>query len=95
MVIKCKKDPEICDLVEFTINGIPASYLEFGVTEDLCPEDNPKGCGNRQFIPDPEISIQTRRKYHIISDEELESVFDALRRELSFGKCNICGGDNA
>ncbi|MFA5071233.1 MAG: hypothetical protein WC511_02570 [Candidatus Pacearchaeota archaeon] len=88
MILTCRRCKDMCDLEEFLINGVPASYLDFGVTTDL--DDTPiKGCGNRQFIADEEISLGVLNKYQI-TQEEAEIVLDVLRKELSMGNCSFC-----
>lgn len=94
MELICKRQADLCDLEEFKINGVPASYLDFGITSDLDEDaDICRGCGNRQFIPDTEVSPGVLLKYRI-TEEEGEEVIDALRKELSMGTCKYCTTEN-
>jgi len=58
--------------------------------QDMAPElAQGGGCGNMQFIealPRQEVL----RKYNITKDEYL-LICDAIKTQISFGKCNYCG----
>lgn len=79
----------ICELETFTINRYDADYEEFGVKEDIAPEEAaPHGCGNMQFIP-YECREEILVKYDI-TEGEYYLICHKLKEALSFGKCGWC-----
>lgn len=77
-----------CALKEFEINGIEATYEEFGTKSDLDPDNaEDYGCGDMTFVP----KLPTKeilKKYGIDLDEYSE-ICEKLEC-LSFGYCSWC-----
>lgn len=80
----------LCELEEFTINGIKADYSDFGTKEDRDRGNaEPYGCGDMRFIGYYAPPKETLEKYHITDDEFL-IICAKLERAISFGKCGWC-----
>lgn len=79
----------LCALSEFTINGIPADYDDFGDKYDTDRINAPDyGCGNMRFIPQrPTEKVLTKYK---ITSSEYDEICDELESALSFGYCGWC-----
>lgn len=89
MELICEPYGCICSLETFIINGIQASYEDFGDKEDQAPDKAEEyGCGDMEFIPKlPTQSVLD--KYHINVDEYKE-ICNQLEEKLSFGYCGWC-----
>ncbi|MCX7708321.1 MAG: hypothetical protein N2484_00560 [Clostridia bacterium] len=79
----------ICDIEIFEINGIKATYKDFGSMYDAAPDQSkPCHCGNMIFesrIP----SQQVLQKYGI-NVSEYAYICQQLQEQLSFGLCRLC-----
>lgn len=82
-VYKC-----LCALAEFEINGIKASYEDFGDKYDTQPSlANGYCCGNMQFIP--KLATQEILDKYKINVDEYNQICEKLNC-LSFGSCGWC-----
>ena len=103
MVLKIEVMGYLCELLEFTVNGIDADYNDFGDkyddgydddyyhdTEDDegCDEYDVYGCDNMQFHP-KNCTNEILKKYRITEDEYGE-ICEKLSEKLSFGSCGYC-----
>lgn len=89
MKIEIKVYGCLCELSLFKINGVEASYEDFGYKHDCEPENaEPYGCGNMRFFP-KECDTSVLKKYNITKEEYIE-VCDKLEGVLSFGYCGWC-----
>lgn len=80
----------ICETKIFVVNGIKASYKDFGVKYDASPDKNkPNCCGNMIFEPIAPTQ-QVLSKYDI-SQKEYSSICQLLKSCVSFGNCRLCG----
>jgi hypothetical protein len=72
------------------VNGVKASYRDFGVKFDASPDINrPYCCGNMVFepiLPAPKVLD----KYGI-TKSEYRHICTLLRECVSFGACRLCG----
>ncbi|PYG90380.1 hypothetical protein LY28_00263 [Ruminiclostridium sufflavum DSM 19573] len=79
----------ICETKTFVINGIKASYKDFGRKIDTQPDKSrPNACGNmtfESFAP----AQQILDKYGI-SSKEYNNICILLRSCISFGVCRQC-----
>ncbi len=79
----------LCELREFTINGIQARYQDFGDKFDHDQDNAPDyGCGDMRFDPKP-AEPAILEKYHITPDE-YDDICEALKEALNFGGCGWC-----
>lgn len=79
----------LCELKEFTINGISADYDDFGEKYDTDRINAPEyGCGNMQFIP--KASTEKVLSQYQITQSEYDEICDKLESALSFGQCGWC-----
>lgn len=82
-VYKC-----LCALAEFEINGIKASYEDFGDKYDTQPSlADDYCCGNMQFIP--KLATQEILDKYKINVDEYNQICEKLNC-LSFGSCGWC-----
>jgi len=80
----------LCNLSEFTINGIEADKEDFGDQEDRDPSSaEPYGCGNMQFRMNKRSHPDILSKYGI-SEKEYAEIGEELEEKLSFGQCGWC-----
>lgn len=80
----------ICETKNFVINGIRASYKDFGKKTDTSPDKlRPNICGNMVFVP-ASPTQQVLDKYRITKGE-YNSICNVLRSCVSFGTCRLCG----
>lgn len=88
MDLRIKAYSCLCELEKFEINGVKASYLDFGDKEDVGKSREYGVCKDMQFIPIfPTDEIL--HKYHITLSDYKE-VCDALKEKLHFGHCGYC-----
>lgn len=79
----------LCELDNFTINGIDADYSDFGDKRDIGWVDAESyACGDMQFIP-YECRDEILEKYDI-TEGEYYLICHKLKEALSFGKCGWC-----
>ncbi len=79
----------ICEPKLFAINGIKATYKDFGEKYDQSPERNrPNCCGNMVFEPRRPTRL-VLEKYGI-DVNEYDHVCSQLARGVSFGTCRLC-----
>lgn len=79
----------ICGVLSFMINGVPATYEDFGDKYDRNPEAGEKyGCGDMRFTV-KEATSKILDKYNI-TEEEYHEIADLLTDKLSFGECSLC-----
>lgn len=80
----------LCELEQFTINGVDADHTDFGNKNDHDPYNaEDYGCGNMRFVAHAEQDIDILRKYSITSDE-WDAICEQLTEALSFGACGWC-----
>lgn len=79
----------LCETAEFKVNGIEASWGDFGSKYDQDPENaEDYGCGDMVFEPcEPKPEVLVKYK---IDELEYWSIANALREGLSFGTCGWC-----
>ncbi len=88
MKLEIKVFEALCELKEFKINDIKATYDDFGKLDDLNPKNaEPYGCGNMTFIPYPPKQ-EVLDKYNI----NLNEYYIICKKLdcLSFGSCSWC-----
>jgi len=79
----------LCELSDFTINGIDADYRDFGTKSDRdSAHAEEYGCGNMRFEAIPATN-EILTKYGI-SVDEYNQIAAELCEELSFGCCEWC-----
>jgi hypothetical protein len=79
----------ICETKIFVINGIKATYKDFGEKYDASPDKGrPTSCGNMVFIPKTPTQ-QVLNKYGITTNE-YRNICELLRSCVSFGTCRLC-----
>jgi len=79
----------ICETKEFQVNGINATYRDFGDKYDTSPDEiKPHVCGNMEFRPKL-ATQQVLDKYHI-SINEYFKICKKLQDCMSFGTCILC-----
>ena len=89
MKLELKAYGSLCELEIFTINGVDASYRDFGDRQDIDTYNaEDYGCGDMQFIPNEEIDLDILIKY-AISYEDYRKIQEELD-VLSFGACGWC-----
>lgn len=80
----------ICETKTFVINGVKATYKDFGKKIDTEPDSHrPNICGNmvfEAFAP----TQNTLDKYNI-SSKEYQHICSLLKDCISFGLCRQCG----
>lgn len=90
MDYKIKAFECLCELSEFTINGIKAVYEDFGTKEDRDRRNaEPYCCENMKFIPYDEPDPKVLEKYNITEDEWI-IICHKLDKTISFGRCGWC-----
>ena len=78
----------LCETKTFKINGVCASYEDFGEKYDRGSSSEPYACANMQFTrvrPTQDVLDKygiTKAEYHEICDK--------LEEDLSFGCCGWC-----
>lgn len=89
MELTIKPYGALCALQVFDINGISASYYDFGDNYDHDKESaEDYGCGDMQFDAKPPTQ-SILDKYNINIDEYNE-ICIKLKDALSFGSCGWC-----
>ena len=80
----------LCELKEFTVNGIKARYEDFGDKYDI-DSDNAHAycCSNMKFVPHRDTNPKVLEKYHI-TEAEFYLICNRLDKALSFGCCGWC-----
>jgi hypothetical protein len=79
----------VCETKVFEINGIKASYKDFGEKFDAAPDvRKPHACCNMKFQPRKPVQ-QVLDKYAIDVDE-YSYICKQLQNTLSFGQCRLC-----
>lgn len=79
----------ICETKTFVINGVKATYKDFGEKYDTSPDKlKPKICGNMVFKPKYPTK-QILEKYRINIDE-YSYICQQLHDSISFGTCRQC-----
>lgn len=79
----------ICGTRIFKINGMKATYKDFGEKYDTSADNaKPYCCGNMIF--EPRRSTQKVLDKYGITADEYARVCDQLRKQLSFGLCRLC-----
>lgn len=90
MVCKIKAYKCLCELSEFTINGIKADYSDFGTKEDRDRGNaEPYCCENMKFIPYNEPDPKVLEKYNITEDDWIIICYK-IDKAISFGRCGWC-----
>jgi hypothetical protein len=80
----------ICETRIFKINGIKATFKDFGEKYDTQPDQVKLNiCGNMAFKP-MEPTQRVLDKYGI-NVSEYKYVCEKLRACVSFGTCRLCG----
>ncbi len=80
----------ICETKNFVINGVKATYRDFGEKIDISPDQSkPNICGNMVFEPISPTQ-QVLDKY-TITRNEYTNICALLRSSVSFGLCRLCG----
>lgn len=78
-----------CHTRIFTINGIKATYEDFGEKYDRYPDvESEIVCGDMHFTGLPPRS-EILEKYQI-SEKEYNEIVSELEGNLSFGRCRMC-----
>ncbi len=77
----------LCETEAFEINGVDATYDDFGEKRDHRSTDD-YGCGNMQFTRN-DSTPEILEKYSI-NEEDYQEICDKLTEGLSFGKCGWC-----
>ena len=89
--LEIKIDDDICCTKIFKINGIKATYLDFGKKYDTRPENtnvDAFSCLDMRFYPMPPKQV-ILEKYNI-NEYEYRHICNILEKELSFGECRKC-----
>lgn len=90
MKLKLDVYSALCETKIFEINGIKASYKDFGEKYDASGDKTrPHTCGNMIFEP-RRPTQQVLDKYGI-NVGEYTYVCEQLRNMVSFGLCRLCG----
>jgi len=80
----------LCETKVFKINGIKASYRDFGEKYDTAPDKRrPNICGNMAFKP--ALPTQQVLNKYGINITEYKYVCEKLKACVSFGTCRLCG----
>lgn len=81
-----------CATEIFTINGIDASYYDFGMGEDIDPESAPDwGCGCHVFKrTEDSVEIEKAMNKYSLTREEFDGICKLLEEELFVGECGWC-----
>lgn len=89
MKLICESYGCYCDLQNFNINGIDASWEDFGTKEDIAPDEAPEyGCGDMEFTP--KLPTQAILDKYKINVDEYKEICNKLEQKLSFGYCGWC-----
>ena len=75
-----------CSLKEFKINGIDASYEDFGYTE--CERIKPYTCTNFHFVS--RFSTPEVLNHYNITESEYDQICEKLEMIFDFGECGLC-----
>lgn len=80
----------MCETKMFKINGIKATYKDFGEKYDATPDKvKPHFCGNMVFKRIAPTQ-QVLDKY-CITVNEYDFICERLTASISFGTCRLCG----
>lgn len=81
-----------CATETFTINGKDASSYNFGMGEDIDPENAPDyGCGYRVFKrTEDQAEIEETMNKYSLTREEFDRICRLLEEELFVGECGWC-----
>lgn len=80
----------ICETKTFRVNGIKATYRDFGEKYDASPDRaKPYVCGNMVF--EPKAPAEEILDKYGISINEYDYICKQLRYYISFGICKMCG----
>ncbi|MCX7772321.1 MAG: hypothetical protein N2376_04320 [Clostridia bacterium] len=80
----------ICETKRFVINGIQATYRDFGEKQDVSMDrTQPFCCGNMVFLPS--LPTQQVLEKYGITKKEYHYICEMLRSCVSFGTCKLCG----
>lgn len=80
----------MCETQKFAVNGIDATYRDFGVKYDSMPDDlKPGCCGNMVFVS-VKPAQEVLSKYGI-TIKDYNNICELLRASISFGTCRLCG----
>lgn len=80
----------ICETKSFCVNGVKATYKDFGEKLDTLPDKSkPNICGNMVFKPILPTQ-QVLDKYNITKNE-YHHICTLLQSCISFGPCRLCG----
>lgn len=89
MKIELDTYSNICETRSFRINGIKATYNDFGIKSDSSPDPNrPNCCGNMVF--EPKRPTDEVLKRYGITAKEYNGVCEQLKVCISFGMCKLC-----
>ena len=89
MKIELDTYSNICETKTFNINGIKATYKDFGRKSDCSPDRNkPNCCGNMAFEPKCHTG-EVLKKYWITA-KEYNGICEQLKICISFGTCMLC-----
>ena len=92
IVVKLELDvySSICETKTFVVNGVKATYKDFGLKIDTQPDKyRPNICGNMRFEAISPTQ-QVLDKYRI-SSNEYKHICTLLKGCISFGLCKQCG----
>lgn len=78
----------LCEMEEFKINGVDASYEDFGEKRDTSREHEDYCCGNMKFTP--KLVTQEILDKYSINVNEYNIICEELEDKLSFGSCGSC-----
>lgn len=79
----------ICETKVFVINGVKATYKDFGRKFDSSPDkDRPNSCGNMVF--EPKTPTREVLEKYGITIKEYDGICAHLRACVSFGACMLC-----
>lgn len=79
----------ICETKRFVINGIKATYKDFGEKYDAAPDKTrPNCCGNMLF--EPKVPAQQILDKYGITISEYMNICKQLQDCVSFGTCSLC-----
>jgi hypothetical protein len=89
MKIELDTYSSICETRTFRINGIKATYKDFGRKSDSSPDsDRPNCCGNMVF--EPKRPTDEVLKRYGITAKEYNGICEQLKVCISFGTCRLC-----
>ena len=80
----------LCETKVFVVNGIKATYKDFGLKYDASPDKAKKNyCGYMLFEP-IKPTQQVLEKY-CLTKKEYNHICKLLQASISFGTCRMCG----